>query len=237
MIGVIYDITSRKMLEKLKDDFISVASHELKTPVTSIKGYSQILLENFKEAGDAESIDLLSKLNGQVDRLTKLLYTLLDSTSLLEGRLKLSPEPFDINELLEEQITELRHLSPEHDLVWRPGPVPLIHADKGRIRQVIINLVTNAMKYSPKGDIVISSVDALDGVLVSVQDFGPGIPPDQQESIFKRYYRVDQTAPNGQSLGLGLYISLEIIKQHKGTMGVDSLLGKGSTFYFKLPYS
>jgi PAS domain S-box-containing protein len=237
MIGVMYDITARKMLEKLKDDFISVASHELKTPVTSIKGYSQILLENFKQENDAESIDWLTKLNGQVDRLTKLLYSLLDSTTLLEGRLKLNPETFDINELLEEQVTELRHISPKHDLVWKPASIPLIHADKSRIRQVINNLVTNAIKYSPKGEVIISSVDALDGVLVTVQDFGPGIPPDQQDNIFKRYYRVDQSAANSQSLGLGLYISLEIIRQHKGTMGVDSIAGKGSTFYFKLPYS
>ncbi|HEY4064674.1 MAG TPA: PAS domain S-box protein [Puia sp.] len=237
MIGVMYDITSRKMLEKLKDDFISVASHELKTPVTSIKGYSQILLQTFKQTNDAESIEWLTKLNSQVDRLTKLLYTLLDSTSLLEGRLKLKPETFDINELLEEQIAELQLISPIHVLIWKPGSIPLVHADKSRIRQVINNLVSNAIKYSPKGEVIISSADEQDGVVITVKDFGPGIASHHHEDIFKRYYRLDQSAGNSQSLGLGLYLSQEIIKQHKGTIGVNSILGKGSSFYFKLPYS
>jgi hypothetical protein len=239
MIGVIYDITARKTLEKHKDDFISVASHELKTPVTSIKGYSQVLLANFRQANDTTNAALLSKLNGQVDRLTNLLHTLLDSTSILEGKLSLRPEVFDLNKLVEEQVAEIQLIAPLHRLVWRPAVRPFIHADRGRIRQVVTNLLSNAIKYSPKdSEIIISSRDEMDGALIEVQDFGAGIPPDQQPHIFQRYYRAnDGNLPNTQSLGLGLYISLEIIKQHKGSMGVESIYGKGSTFYFKLSYS
>ena len=238
MIGVSFDITARKNMEKQKDDFISVASHELKTPVTSIKGYSHIILQNLSEQGDNENIALLKRMNGQVDRLTKLLFTLLDTTSTLEGKLRLDIDAFDINEMIAQEINDLAITYPGHRLIWKHVPIPVIHADKARIRQVLINLVSNAAKYSPENtDIIISTEDPGDGVLVKVQDHGHGMPSEEQTKVFDRYYRGDNRPGNHQSFGLGLYISLEIIRQHNGSMGVESIKDKGSTFYFKLPYT
>jgi PAS domain S-box-containing protein len=238
MIGVIYDITARKMLEKQKDDFISIASHELKTPVSSIRGYSQLVLQTLNERGDTENAQLLIKMNSQVERLTRLLYALLDSTSMLEGRLRLIPEPFDVNQLIQQEIEDLQLIYPRHRLTWRPGKIAIVHADKGRIRQVLTNLISNAAKYSSEAtEIVIATEDLMDGVLVKVTDQGIGISVEDQARIFERYFRGGEHEWNKHSFGLGLYISLEIIKQHHGMMGVESVRGEGSTFYFKLPYT
>ena len=238
MIGVSFDITARKNTEKQKDDFISVASHELKTPVTSIKGYSQLILQNLREQGDDTNIALLMSMNGQIDRLTKLLFTLLDTTSTLEGKLRLALEAFDINELIAQEVNAFTIAYPGHKFIWNHMPIPVIQADKSRIRQVLVNLVANAVKYSQEGtDIIISTTDQGDSVMVKVQDHGLGLLPEEQAKVFDRYYRGNNKPGNHQSFGLGLYISLEIIQQHHGTMGVESIKGKGSTFYFKLPYT
>lgn len=236
MIGVFFDITGRKLIEKQKDDFISVASHELKTPVTGIKAYSQILERIFKEQ-QPENTVLLTNLNRQVDRLINLIHTLLDFTTINEGKLKLKPVTFDMNELVSEEISQLQSIHPGQTLVWKPGSVALIHADKERIRQVIVNLISNAIKYSPENsEIIISSNDVFDGLMVTVCDKGVGISPEDQLHVFERYYRSGKRTDIA-GLGLGLYITSQIIKQHNGTIGVDSVPGKGSTFYFKLPYS
>lgn len=238
MIGVSFDITARKNTEKQKDDFISVASHELKTPVTSIKGYSQLILQNLREQGDDDNIALLMSMNGQIDRLTKLLFTLLDTTSTLEGKLRLALEAFDINDMIAQEVNAFAIAYSGHKFIWNHMPIPMIQADKSRIRQVLVNVVSNAVKYSQEGtDIIISTEDQGDSVMVKVQDHGLGLLPEEQAKVFDRYYRGNNKPGNHQSFGLGLYISLEIIQQHHGTMGVESIKGKGSTFYFKLPYT
>jgi two-component system CheB/CheR fusion protein len=239
MIGVVYDITDRKRLEKHKDNFISVASHELKTPVTSIKAYSEILQDLFEDTNDQPNVDIVKKLNNQVDRLVKLIQSLLDSTNVSEGRLRLFPQTFDLNKLIEQQVLESQLVSPHHELTWNPSDIPLVHADKDRIGQVITNFISNAVKYSPrKSKVFISSEDALDGVIVRVRDSGMGITPEDQERIFQQYYRVNtEEVLRNEGLGIGLYISSEIIKQHGGNIGVESIAGEGSTFYFKLLYS
>jgi PAS domain S-box-containing protein len=237
MIGVVYDITARKVLEKQKDDFISQASHELKTPVSAIKAFSELLEENTgASSGAAFSKSILKKLNGQVDRLIKLIHDLLDASTITEGKMTLHPEPFDINEAIGEQIEPFQRIAGSRRIKWEPAAVSMVHADRDRILQVVTNFVSNAVKYSPKeGEVVISTEDKLDGVIVKVRDAGPGIPQEVQPYLFDRYYRV----PNQQlkGFGLGLYISAAIIRQHMGTIGVESVPDKGATFYFTLPYS
>lgn len=239
MIGVMYDITSRKMLEKQKDDFISIASHELRSPVTSIKAYTEILQDNLAKVGDNHNSELARKLGGQVDRLVKLIYNLLDYSNLSEVKMRLYPEEFDINELISETINNFQANNLKHTLTWLPAPVAQIHADRDRIRQVVDNLVSNAIKYSPEGtEVIIKTRDLLDAVEVSVQDFGSGIPAEAQPQIFERYFRVSNPVhQKQQGLGLGLYISSEIVRNHLGSIRVESVPGEGSTFIFSLPYT
>ena len=238
MIGVMYDITARKKMEQQKDDFIGIASHELKTPLTSIKIYAQLLCEIFKEKNDAMGVGYMQKLDGQVDRITELVGRLLDTAKLAEGQLTLEVQQFDMNELIERQLKDLQHLSRPHDLVFKPGKLEKVNADKERIGQVITNFISNAVKYSPKGgEVLITSEDVEGGIKVSVRDVGMGIPPELQEKVFDRFFRVSnpgvKTFPG---MGIGLYIAQNIITRHKGSIGVESKVGEGSEFYFFLPY-
>ncbi len=235
MIGVVYDITERKMFEKDKDDFINIASHEMKTPVTSIKVYSDLFAEQF--AG-SESGVLAERLKNQVDRLVRLIHHLLDATQVSEGQLLLYPEIFDINEVISEQVKESETLATGHSIHWTPQAVPLITADKERIRQVITNFLSNAIKYSRKdGPIYISASDNLDHLMVRVKDSGQGIPTAETGRIFQRYRRsLEPEVRRHPGLGLGLYISAEIIRLHHGSIGVDSIAGQGADFYFTIPY-
>jgi PAS domain S-box-containing protein len=238
MLGVVYDVTNRKLLEKQKDDFISVASHELKTPVTTIKAYSGILEEVLEESGHPESVEIMKKLDGQVDRLVNLINSLLDANSV-EGKMKLNPQTFDLNELAAEQVKALQISVLPHQLTWKPGNLGLVHADRERIGQVITNFITNAAKYSPgKDKVIITTEDAMDGAVLKVQDFGIGLSAVEQGQVFERYYRANSPGiASTPGLGLGLYISAEIIRQHSGAIWVESVVGKGSSFCFKLPYS
>jgi two-component system, chemotaxis family, CheB/CheR fusion protein len=237
MIGVLYDITPRKVLEQQKDDFISMASHELKTPVTAIKSFSELLEESLEETSNSGNVALLRKLNRQVDRLIALMQNLLDSSNLSQGRIKLYPETFDINEAINDHLQILKAVTEGHHLKLNLASVPLIHADRERILQVINNFVANAAKYSPENsEIVITTEDQLHQAYVAVKDEGIGITDEAKQFVFERYYRGDHPAGK-KGFGLGLYICSEIIKQHYGTIGLSSSPGQGSTFYFTLPYS
>jgi PAS domain S-box-containing protein len=238
MIGVIYDITHRKHLEKQKDDFISLASHELKTPVTAIKAYSEVLEDVLTETGDQQNIAILQKLNGQVDRLTKLIESLLDSSTITEGKMSLYAETIDLNHFIGEQIEPFQRIAGNKHIRWAPNPVAMVHVDPDRIIQVVSNFVSNAVKYAPENsEILISTEDRLDGLILRVKDNGPGIDKQSQLFLFDRYFRVPGEPQRQEGIGLGLYISAAIIRQHKGTIGVESTPGEGSTFFFTLPYS
>lgn len=237
MIGVLYDITPRKLLENQKDDFISVASHELKTPVTAIKTYTELLQESIEKYATEKDVSLVRKLNSQVDRLIDLMQNLLDASNVNERGIKLHPQLFDLNEMIRNECEILKAVAPHHRITCKLSANPLLHADRERIMQVITNFVANAAKYSPKEtEIIISTEDQLHQVLVSVRDHGMGIPDEVQQFVFERYYR-GQRESSYKGFGLGLYICAQIIKQHHGTIGLSSAPGQGSTFYFTLPYS
>jgi PAS domain S-box-containing protein len=237
-MGATIDITERKQLEQQKEEFIGIASHELKTPVTSIKAYTEILEHRFRNEGDEPSVALMTKLARQVDRLATLIHQLLDVTKVTGGQLNLDPERFDLNLLIEERLEELRATTIIHDFIFNPGDIPPIVADRDRIGQVLVNLVGNAIKYSPHGGkIIISSQVRNDHkVEVAVQDYGIGMEPAMLGRIFERFFRANNVnASLYPGLGLGLYISSEIIKRHKGTFNVKSAKEEGSTFSFTLP--
>lgn len=237
MVGVIYDITHRKMLEQQKDEFISIASHELKTPVTSIKAYAQLLKRMFEEDREPEKAELLRKMDMQVDRLMKLIRTLLDNTKIFEGQMPLDLAEFDLNVLITERLEDLKYLSGQHELRFSPSDRIAITADRERIGEVITNLVSNAIKYSPYGgEVRLECAIVPEGVKVTVADEGIGIPEELQKKVFSRFFRgsysKNLTIPG---LGLGLYIVAGIIHRHHGSIDVKSEPGKGSVFYFILP--
>lgn len=226
----------KKTLEQ-KDEFISIASHELKTPVTSIKGYIQLLRFAFKEQGNTKAEEMLSKADAQVNKLSALISELLDVKKIETGQLQYNEERFDLCELVKEMVQELLSFSNAHALHYKTEGDCMVYGDRNKISQVLSNLIENAIKYSSDKSAITINVKAVNGkACCSVQDFGMGIPKDQQSRIFERFYRVGGRLENTYAgLGLGLYISAEIIKKHHGKLAVESEYGQGSTFTFELP--
>jgi len=231
------DVTDRRILEHQKDEFIGVASHELKTPVTSIKAYAQVLEDVFLKANDKNSANLLGKMNTQVDRLTTLIIDLLDFTRIEGGRLKFREEEYNVNELINDITEEMQRTTAKHTIVKKLSRPVKIIGDRYRTGQVITNFLSNAIKYSPRAKkIIISTKVDNKNVTVAVQDFGIGIEPGIIQKIFDRFFRITQPSFNTfPGLGLGLYIAAEIIRRQGGKIWVKSTKNKGSTFYFSLP--
>ena len=237
MLGTVLDITNNKRDEIRKNDFIAMASHELKTPLTSVKAYIQILAKRLASSGDSFVNSTLLKAGNQVNKMTDLIHAFLDLSRLESGKLQLKTTEFDINKLIEESISEANLLSPGRVINFKFKGELSVHADQEKIGQVISNYLSNALKYSDKETtITIISAKEKDNVKVSVTDKGIGIRPKDQQKLFQRFYRVEgDKMKNISGFGIGLYISREIIQRHKGTIGVESEEGHGATFYFTLP--
>lgn len=238
-IGSGMDITEMKEHEQVKNDFIGMASHELKTPITSIKAYIQLLLNIYKNKVEDEFLmKSLTTVNKQINKLTRLITDLLDVSKMESGRLSLNSEPFLLNDLLKETIDEVQHTATQHDIVYVPTSQQYtINADRDRIAQVITNFLTNAIKYSPESDRVDVEVSSTDNeVRIAVKDYGIGIKPEEQPKIFNRFYRVEgRNEQTFSGFGIGLYVAAEIVKRHNGNVWVESEKDNGSTFYFTLP--
>jgi PAS domain S-box-containing protein len=235
--GTNTDVTEQRRLEQQKDDFISIASHELKTPVTSVKAYAQLLAQRFHKAGDTRSAELLGKMNAQLNKLAKLIGDLLDETKIQGGKLQLQASTFDYSELLREIVEEVQRTATRHTIICDHAPAIMLTGDRERVGQVLTNLLANAVKYSPEADRVVVHAWLADGeIITQVCDFGIGIPKEEQARIFDRLFRVGgkerQIYPG---LGLGLYISAEIVRRHHGRIWAQSEEGTGSTFAFALP--
>ena len=237
MLGLLSDITDRKNSELQKDEFMGVVSHELKTPVTSLKAYGQILQTKFLEAGDLESAEFLAKMDTQVNKLTSLIGDLLDATRIEGGQLVLYKEDFSTSALINDIIEEVQRTTTKHVIRRSDNHDCLLSGDRERIGQVLTNLLTNAVKYSPdQKEIIVSSLVYPHEFRCCVTDFGMGIPLENRTKIFDRYFRIySEKRRTYPGLGLGLYISSEIIKRQNGKIWVESEEGKGSTFCFSLP--
>ena len=234
--------TSQLELQKaigLRDNFISIASHELKTPVTSLKVYAEVLINQFTKKGEKQTTDYLVRMNRQIDKLTLLIHDLLDVSRLQAGHLTFRIENFDLNALVHEVVDNTQQLAHNHRIIIEGKASKRVWGDKDRIGQVLNNLLTNAMKYSPKAKKIVVKLHGEKGEAgVTVKDFGIGISKEHQKKIFNRFYRVNDT--NEQTypgLGMGLYICNEIMKYHGGQITIESKRGKGSLFGFNLPYS
>lgn len=231
------DITDRKQLEKQKDDFIGIVSHELKTPLTGIIAFSQLLEKHLNQKNDSRGSYLLSKMTSQMERLKQLMASVMNVYKIQNGRLSLHKSNFKIDELISSIIVDFQFTTTSHVIEFIGQSQSIVRADRERIVQVLINLISNAIKYSPDADkVIVKSIRDSKKIIVSIQDFGFGIPKNEHQKIFERFFRVkDKKEKDISGLGLGLYISFEIIKLHKGSIWVDSTEGKGSTFYFSLP--
>jgi len=233
----IQDITQRRLIERQKDDFVGYITHELKTPITSSSVFIQLLQGYHEKTGDKKSQFLLTKVAGELERLTKLLNSFTHVYKAQTGMLELQKETIDLYELVRETVEMFQYTTTTHTISIEGTLTKPLFADKERVRQVIINLLINAIKYSPNSDtIVVKLQEETKKVIVSVRDFGPGIPKEAQTKIFERFFRIRSgQSYSAKGLGLGLYISTEIIKAHKGKLRVESSEGKGSTFSFSLP--
>ncbi|MBA2286218.1 MAG: PAS domain S-box protein [Ktedonobacteraceae bacterium] len=240
-VATFYDISEYKELERRKDEFISIASHEMKTPITTIKAFAQYLQRTFEKQGLKEPAEYLAKIDVQVNKLTRLIADLLDVSKIQAGKLTLTEEDFDINQLVNDAVAEVRQASPDYTITIEGSLPGELVGDRDRLGQVMINLLTNAIKYSPGEDrvavqIATQTAQGQEQAVISVRDYGIGIPSKYREKIFERYYRVyEDESKTYPGLGLGLYISSEIVKLHGGKLWVESVEGQGSTFHFSVP--
>jgi len=240
-VGTFTDIDDQKRVEKEKDEFLSIASHELKTPLTSIKAYVQLLDRKLKLDKQSAEAGFMSKVQDQIEKLNNLITDLLDVSKIENGKLKINKKPTSLENIISNAVETIIQTHDENKVkIKRHGINPdiLIPLDEVRIEQVLINFLTNAIKYSPQNNqiIVTTFVDEeKQEVKVSITDFGIGIPDFKQDAVFRKFYRVEESSLQFQGMGIGLFICSEIIKQHHGTIGVSSKVGEGSTFYFTLP--
>jgi signal transduction histidine kinase len=275
MLNAVIDVTERYELDEQKEALLALTSHELKTPITTIKGYSQLALRAANQTGDEKLSRTLRTIDEQANRLTRLINELMEVSRIGSDTLPLHYEQFDMCDLVRQTVDNLAPTAPDFriELDVEPSTCP-VFADRGRIEQVIVNLMQNAIKYSGDSRSIEVGVKRIeedggpiplrrhrasaistqgrlttdgeggDGggghdprkVEVSVRDYGVGIPTDQQEQVFMRFFRARNVATKGTSgLGLGLYIAHEIAVRHGGEIRLESEEGRGSTFYFTLP--
>ncbi len=239
MVNVLVDVSEQQALEQRKNEFISMASHELKTPVTSLKGFTNVLQRRLARQGDEQGLYYLSRMDAQLDKLTSLINELLDISRMQSGKLLMRAEPIDLDALIEETVEMVQATTSTHHLHIEGRIGAKVLGDQERLEQVFINLLTNAIKYSPQADTVrlcLAVSQEAQQAVVSVQDFGIGIDQNHHERIFERFYQVtDPEERTYPGLGIGLYISNEIVARHRGRMWVESSKGNGATFYVALP--
>ncbi|MEW6554486.1 MAG: GAF domain-containing protein [Actinomycetota bacterium] len=240
IIAVIRDITALRELEQAKSDFVSTVSHELRTPLTSIKAYTATLRRPDVDFDDKTRQDFLQVIEEETDRLTRLVSDILDVSRIESGKLTLKRRDFDLSKLVRITIGKLQSQFPNHEIkLVSPESMGPVRADPDKIEQVFVNLVDNAVKYSPSGGEIVLTLEAQPHkVECGVRDSGVGIPEEHLPYIFEKFHRVDNRATREiYGTGLGLYVSRSIVEAHGGTIWAESVLGEGSTFHFTLPLS
>ncbi|MBO0778933.1 MAG: HAMP domain-containing histidine kinase [Ktedonobacteraceae bacterium] len=225
-----------------KDRFISIASHELKTPITTIRGQAQLAMRRLSKQGELSSeeeslLKTLERINDQTRRLTLLIDDLLDVSSMRTGKIELVRKLYDLREVCRDVVEDQRLLTGRTIRLDMPVTPIRTYLDHDRLAQVLVNLVSNAVKYSPDNMPVDVRIECVDGkVMMRVRDYGKGISPDQRERIFESFYRTPEAeASSARGLGLGLAIAREIVERHSGHIRCESEAGQGSMFIVELP--
>ncbi|GAC1314383.1 MAG: hypothetical protein NVSMB24_38950 [Mucilaginibacter sp.] len=230
------ELLQSQLLDERKTNFLTIASHELKTPLTSIKGYTQLAYNLNKEGKHSKVGLFLGKIDEQTNKLSHLIGELMDLSKIETGKLNIHKQRVEFNKFLEDTINSLQDIIQSHPITIISSAVVSLEIDPGRIEQVINNLVSNADKYSAKGEAIeISSYIQNDCLILKVTDKGIGLAEENFEVIFDRFFRVKEISNHINGFGIGLFICSEIIKQHDGHIWVESTLGKGSSFSFSLP--
>ena len=236
-IGSVLEITDKKQEELRKNDFIAMVSHELKTPLTSLNGYIQMLQIKATKNADTFATGTLNKVTQQVKKMTGMINGFLNVSQIEAGKIPLNKSVFLLNDLVKEVIAACALIAPDHVITDCPcGPLP-VYADYDRIEQVMLNLINNAVKYSPNGKQIKIECQLIgEMVQVSVKDEGMGIEPADLDKLFDRFFRVEGNHTKAiPGFGIGLYLCAEIIQLHEGKIWVESQSGVGSVFYFSIP--
>lgn len=222
---------------RIRDDFISMASHELKTPITSQKLYLQMVQKNVDLNTNPKLARYIRLVSTQTDRIVNLINDLLNVARIRAGKFVMHYTPTTISEVVYDVLQEIAPINTTHNIILKGHNTKSIEIDKERISEVLINLLSNAMKYSPEAEkIMLTITEKNKQVIVSVKDYGIGINKTNQKKLFTRYFRAEGTNEQKyEGFGMGLFIVSEIIRQHKGKIWVKSTEGKGSTFSFSLP--
>jgi PAS domain S-box-containing protein len=230
------DITDKKLEEQRKNDFIAIVSHELKTPLTSIRSYIQLALVKARQRADTLTIDVLSRAELQTKKMTTMIHDFLNLSRLEEGKMTLNLAKFSLPALMDELVCEARVLAPAYVINYVRFPEVEVYADRDKISQVMTNLLSNAIKYSSSGsEISIGYKLGENQINIFFTDQGIGIRQDDQKRLFERFYRVrNEEVRNISGFGIGLYLVAEILRLHGSHIMVESEPGKGSTFSFSL---
>ena len=241
VVAVLHDISREKEISQMKSDFVSHVSHELKTPLASITAYSEMLADG--EADDEQTRkEFYNVIQTQAQRLNRLIEDILNVSRIESGLIKVHKEPVSLTILIEQQMQMIKGFAEEKNITvtgQKPIVFDQVYADKDMVSQVIVNLLSNAVKYTPAGGSVKvqTSVDEAEGIAqVTVTDTGVGIPPDEVDHVFDKFYRVKANNKQAKGTGLGLNLVKQIVeKVHEGRVFVTSQVGAGSTFGFELP--
>jgi PAS domain S-box-containing protein len=239
LVVVARDASKRKRIDLEKSEVISAVSHELRSPLTSVKGFTSTLLNKWDRFDDDTKKHLLATINSDADRVTRLLGELLDVSRIEAGRLQLRRQLLGIDEVAERVVSRIQPQSEEHVLKLNlPPQLPEVFADPDKVEQVLTNVLENAVKYTDRGVVEVTGAADGDHVLVSVADQGEGIPEEQRQSVFGKFFRrLGDRRDNPTGTGLGLYISKGLVEAHGGRMWVDEAPGGGAQFTFTLPTS
>lgn len=233
----IEDVTKARSYDKQKDEFASIIMHELKTPVSTISGYLQLLQAHLSKRDDKKLLGYTDNIKQQVQRLTSLINGLLNSSKIRAVGFDYHENVFDIGELITETIKDVQRTTKTHKIIQEGKIIRYVRGDRDRIAQVLINLLINAIRYSPNANKVVVKVVTKDKkAIISVKDFGIGISKVNQKKVFERFFRLNNSNKETfYGVGLGLDISSQIVRHHKGKMWVESEEGKGTLFNFSLP--